>query len=311
MPLLHDWPSCAFRLRKAPATCAIFMILVATLSGASFVHAETRRSASNGGEVDTEHLFGFTEGSDIGDKGEREVETDSTGRFGKLGGSYRAIATAFEYKYTIAENFRISGAAKVADYDIAGVSGLNNRHTGALQSVSFNARCRMLDREHAPFGLTLSIESHLGFVDDKGGGPADQYRADLLLIADRELLPNRLFGAINIGFEPEQTRLHGSNETARESTLGVGAALSLQVMPGVFVGAEARNLRHYDGLGLNAFAGQALYVGPTFFARLTERLFLSAAWNVQAWGAVAGSGGALDLTNFERHQVKLRLGFSL
>jgi len=31
------------------------------------------------------------------------------------------------------------------------------------------------------------------------------------------------------------------------------------MMPGVFVGAEVRNLRHYEGLGLDRFAGQALY----------------------------------------------------
>jgi hypothetical protein len=94
----------------------------------------------------------------------------------------------------------------------------------------------------------------------------------------------------------------------RESTLGIGAALAMQVMPNVFVGAEARNLRHFDGLGLNGFAGQALYIGPTFYATFGERYFVSAAWNVQVWGAVAGTSGALDLDNFERHLVKLRIG---
>ena len=73
---------------------------------------------------------------------------------------------------------------------------------------------------------------------------------------------------------------------------------------------EARNLRHYDGLGLNGFAGQAFYVGPTFYATFGERYFVSAAWNVQVWGAVAGSSGVLDLDNFERHHVKLRIGAS-
>lgn len=33
--------------------------------------------------VDTEHIFGFAEGSDIGGKGERELELTSTGAFGK------------------------------------------------------------------------------------------------------------------------------------------------------------------------------------------------------------------------------------
>jgi hypothetical protein len=92
--------------------------------------------------------------------------------------------------------------------------------------------------------------------------------------------------------------------------LGIGAALAMQVMPNVFVGAEARNLRHFDGLGLNGFAGQALYIGPTFYATFGERYFVSVAWNVQVWGAVAGTSGALDLDNFERHQVKLRIGVS-
>ena len=73
---------------------------------------------------------------------------------------------------------------------------------------------------------------------------------------------------------------------------------------------EVRNLRHYDGLALNSFAGQALYIGPTFYAAFGERYFVSAAWSIQVWGTVAGSSGMLDLTNFERHQAKLRLGVS-
>jgi hypothetical protein len=128
------------------------------------------------------------------------------------------------------------------------------------------------------------------------------------VLADRELIPGRLFAALNVSYEPEQTRLRGSGETLRESTLGIGAALAMQVMPNVFIGAEARKLRHFDGLGLNGFAGQALYIGPTFYATFGERYFVSAAWNVQVWGAVAGTSGVLDLDNFERHHVKLRVG---
>src|SRR4051794_11144752 len=45
-------------------------------------------------EVDTEHIFGFTEGSDIGDAGEREVEAQSFLRFGKQSGVYNASSTA-------------------------------------------------------------------------------------------------------------------------------------------------------------------------------------------------------------------------
>jgi len=120
-------------------------------------------------------------------------------------------------------------------------------------------------------------------------------------------MPGRLFGAINVSYEPEQTRLHATGETLRDSTLGISTAVSVQVTPGVFVGAEVRNLRHYDGLGLSSFTGQALYIGPTFYMTLSDKTWLSVAWNMQAWGTTE-CGGALDLTNFERHNVRLRLG---
>jgi len=310
---LHGWSVRALPLRKAPRGAlsrAIPLIVLSLLVAAGPAHGAAGKRADKTGDVDTEHMFGFTEGSDIGEAGEKELETDSTGRFGKFGGSYNNVATTLEAKYSFSDYFRLSADATVAYYDIKGVDGLDDRRQGAVQSVSFDARYRVFDREHAPFGLTLSVEPHWGFTDEMSGEPADQYGAQVRVIADRELIAGRLFAAFNIIYEPEQTRLRASGETLRESTLGVGAALAMQVMPNVFVGVEARKLRHYDGLGLNDFAGQALYVGPTLYATFGERYFLSAAWNVQVWGAVAGSSGALDLVNFERHQVKLRAGVS-
>jgi len=47
--------------------------------------------ASAGAEegFDTEHIFGFMIGSDVGNPGERELQTETTGRFGKGSGTYR------------------------------------------------------------------------------------------------------------------------------------------------------------------------------------------------------------------------------
>jgi hypothetical protein len=308
----HCWPVCASERRKAALGALLWaaLILLTGLGSAGSASAETRKHAHKTGEVDTEHMFGFTEGSDIGEAGEKELETDSTGRFGKPGGAYNNVATALEAKYSFSDQFRLSAVATVAYYDITGVDGIDDRRQGALQSLSFDARFRLLDREHAPFGLTLSVEPHRGFTDEMSGAPADQYGAEFRVLGDRELISGRLFAALNVLYEPAQTRLRGSGETLRESTLGIGAALAMQVMPNVFVGAEARSLRHYDGLGLNNFEGQALYIGPTLYATFGERYFISAAWNVQVWGAVAGSSGALDLVNFERHLLKLRGGVS-
>ncbi len=81
-----------------------------------------------------------------------------------------------------------------------------------------------------------------------------------------------------------------------------------QMRPGFLVGGEARYLRKYEGIGLEDFAGEALFIGPTAYFQLSERSRLTLAWSVQAWGRSAQPASALDLVNFERHQARLIFG---
>jgi len=65
----------------------------------------------------------------------------------------------------------------------------------------------------------------------------------------------------------------------------------------------------YEGIGLDDFEGQALFVGPTVFLKLSDRSRLTANWSFQAWGRSVGSTPPpCDLVNFERHQARLVLG---
>jgi hypothetical protein len=82
----------------------------------------------------------------------------------------------------------------------------------------------------------------------------------------------------------------------------------VRIRPGILLGGEARYLRRYEGIGLEEFSGQAVFVGPTAYFQLSERSRLTASWSVQAWGRPAGSKAALDLVNFERHQARLVFG---
>ena len=68
-------------------------------------------------------------------------------------------------------------------------------------------------------------------------------------------------------------------------------------------------MRDYAGAALNTFSGQALYIEQTLSVRFAQRAFATVAWNVQAWGAAVNVPGSLDLINFERHQVKVQIGF--
>jgi hypothetical protein len=49
----------------------------------------------------------------------------------------------------------------------------------------------VLDRTKASFGLTFGFDPLWGRVDDISGQPVNSYSADWLVIADRELIPDR------------------------------------------------------------------------------------------------------------------------
>jgi hypothetical protein len=258
--------------------------------------------------IDTEHLFGFLIGTDVGNVGEREFQSQTTGRFSKSGDNYRAINQELELEFVPVGNFRIEVGGSFAAHDIDGTPGFEDRRQLAWQGISLDLRYRFLDRDTAPFGLTLAVENQLGRIDESTGAVVRNYGTELTLAFDRELVPNLAVAALNLTYQSEWTRFLGTGAAEQESTIGAGFGVMARVLPGLFVGGEARYLRKYEGIGLEEFSGQGLFVGPTAYFQLSERSRLTATWSVQAWGRTAGSGSALDLVNFERHQARLVFG---
>jgi len=258
--------------------------------------------------IDTEHLFGFMIGSDVGSVGEREFQSQTTGRFSKSDGRYRAISQELELEFVPAKNFRIEMGSTFASHDINGVPGFEDRRQLAWQGVSVDLRYRFLDRDAAPVGLTFAVGSDADRIDETTAALVRKYGTEMTLAFDRELVPNVAVAALNLIYQPEWTRLLGTGAAEQESTIGAAFGAMAQMRPGFFVGGEARYLRKYEGIGLDEFAGQALFVGPTAYFRLSESSRLTLAWSVQAWGRSARSGPALDLVDFERHQARLVFG---
>ena len=263
---------------------------------------------AHAGEIDTEHLFGFMIGTDVGDVGEKEIEGGTTARAGKRSGSYSALLQTVALEYTPTPNVRLEVTVAGARHDIVGVPQLDDRRRLAFDGLSFDMRYRMLDRAHAPFGLTINAEPHWGRVDETSGEPVARYGVDLTLAADKEIIPNRIVAAFNLLYMPEISRSRITGIWSRQATVGVATALMAQVRPGIFVGTEARYLRSYEGLGLDSFEGHALFLGPTVYAKLSEHSWITLAWSFQVAGRSVEDTGSLDLTNFERHQATLKFG---
>jgi len=279
------------------------LVVAAAVAFALLVTAPAR-----GQRIDTEHLFGFMIGTDVGERGDKEIEGETVARWGKRPGSYFAAAPAFEAEFVPIENLRASGTLSAAYHDVSGIAGLEDRRQGAFDSLSFDLRYRLIERQQAGFGFAVDAEPHWGRVDPTSGEPVDRYGADLSLLLDKELVPGRVLAAFNLVYQPEATRSRLTGAWSREAMFGPAAGLMVQVGPGVLIGAEARYLRAYQGLALEKFAGQALFFGPTLYARLSKRLWVIAAWSPQIAGRAASVLGSLDLTNFERHQAKVQFG---
>jgi hypothetical protein len=95
----------------------------------------------------------------------------------------------------------------------------------------------------------------------------------------------------------------------RSSKFGFSSGLVLQAFPDVFLGAEVRYLRAYEGLALQHFRGEAVFVGPTLYAKLADNLKIAATWSFQVAGHAVGVPGRLDLDNFSRHEAILRVKY--
>lgn len=256
---------------------------------------------------DTEHIFGITMGSDIGDKGEFEIELETFGGLGKRFGRYFTTATHTHFKYTVSDTLRIAPGFTLGMHDINGVPGLDDRRSFGLHDASVEIRYKLLDRRVAPIGWTLNVEPIASRIDDVSGQRIEGYGVVLSSLMDKEIIPNRLFGAFNIGYSGGASRLTATNVWSHDSDLALGAGLSYQFLPLTLLGVETRYLQAFEGMGLDRRKGDALFIGPTFSIALAKNVGLSGTWNFQVTGKALNDPRSLDLTNFERHQGLLRL----
>ncbi len=83
-------------------------------------------------ELDTEHIFGFTEGAYIGEKGEKEIENTAVERFGKSR-RYSFFENETAFRAVIPDNIRFSFGTLLDGYAIKDGPGLPATHRVRLR----------------------------------------------------------------------------------------------------------------------------------------------------------------------------------
>ncbi|MBV9054245.1 MAG: hypothetical protein JO196_17775 [Hyphomicrobiales bacterium] len=261
-------------------------------------------------ELESKYLFGFTTGSDIGEEGEKSVEFESTAAFGKRHGSYRMIEQEFEFESVPAQFFAYELSAHVINHSSDEVEGLDNVHRTQFSGFSTTLSYLIIGRgPGSPIGLAFSVEPEWARVDGTSGVRTRDFSTAFKLIADTEILPNKLYAAVNALYQPDMGKASGDLAWSRTATAGVTGALAYRVAPKVTVGGEMEYYRAYEGFGFRSLDGHALYIGPTLYFQFTPKTFLSLAFSSQITGHATGDSRSLDLVDFERHRANAKLEF--
>lgn len=276
-------------------------------------HAGHNHGAGHAHGIETENLFGFTLGSDTEHAGAKGLALENVARFGKRASSYFGLGQKLEFAYGVTDDLSVS-LALLGDHHrvkekpayIGTVDNVKSRYL--FNGVGGEIRYRLLDRSKAPFGLTLHLEPSIARSDELSGLKGIKYGTENKIILDREVIPEKLFVAFNLLQELEVVKEKGAPAWERASKVGASFAATWQILPNVFVGAEARYLRAYEGLRMKAYLGDAWYLGPTLSARFAENYWVSIAYNGLVGGHPKGGGIKYDLDNFERHQLRVKFG---
>jgi len=289
---------------------ACVCLLVATITAASSFAARAQTVGDVFHEAESKYMFGFLDGSDIGNENEKAFEYEATASLQKRGGRYTALEHEFEFEQVPTQNFAYELSAHVLSHSISGVEGLDDRNSTQFSGASAKLRYLIIGRgPGSPIGLTISAEPEWSRVDDADGTATQSYSSEFRLVADTELIPNRLYAAVNLIYEPEVAKPSDTGIWERSSSVGVGLGLTYRITPIWAMGVAAEYDRAYDGLALQTFDGQALFVGPTLQINITRKVLLAAAFMAQVAGQAADDPRPLDLTNFERYRGNLKLEF--
>ncbi|MBV8184577.1 MAG: hypothetical protein JOY76_07795 [Hyphomicrobiales bacterium] len=308
-----------FRLTwaKLAAGTASTVALVATFACATVARALAEEpdgqpvaSTNPYHELETKYLFGFTTGSDIGEEGEKSIEFETTAALGKRRGSYHMVEQEFELEGVPSQFFAYELSAHVTNHSSNSVEGIDDIDRTQFSGFSTTLSYLIVGRgPGSPIGLTFSAQPEWARADGTSGVRTRDFSTAFKLIADTELISNRLYAAVNLLFQPEIAKPSGDLSWSRTATAGVTAALTYRIAPKVTMGGEVEYYRAYEGFDFRSLDGHALYIGPTLYIQFTPKTFLSLAFSSQVTGHATGDGRSLDLVNFERHRANAKLEF--
>ena len=178
---------------------------------------------------------------------------------------------------------------------IRGISGVDNEHEVEFETVSLEAKYKVLDATADPLGLLLYAEL---------AGGSEEQELELKLILDKQIGAFRLAYNFIVEFErEEEEEPNGEKEWEKESAIQHTFGISYQANPNFAVGAEAFFHQGFEG----TFKEQehlAFFIGPNIHVA-------TGGW----WATLTvlrqmdrGSDSELVLDGLTEYEVRLIVG---
>ena len=283
-----------------------------TAASAALAQPNSNRSEEKPFEVPGGDIFGFTSPTDVGNPGDRGIAFELSNRAGKREGSYWSPTLKTQFSFTPAENFAVALSPWVTAHRIRDVPTLENRTSTRFDGFSGEVSYRFIQRTSMnPVAATVSVEPRVARADPLTGERTRAYGAEAKLFMDAVIVPGRLYGAVNMNYAFGTQQGFGADDRWSDSSgTTLSGALTYQFTDRLFAGVEGRWLTSFSGIGLNEQMGWGVFAGPTMLAKVTDSAALNLVWTPQVTGRAAGSGGSLDLDNYERHQFRAKFATS-
>ncbi|WP_146167431.1 hypothetical protein [Phreatobacter oligotrophus] len=164
-----------------PAPSIRTILVLAAALNASMAAAQDGPQRSRASDVDSEHAFGQTTGADTEEPGAFVPHLVIPSRLGRRSGSFSVTSPSLELKYGLVENFSTSFSFRGIASNVHNVSAIGDTRGLFATGFGIQGRYRFLDRERAPFGMTLQVSASTDQRNMVAGerGRSDQAEARL------------------------------------------------------------------------------------------------------------------------------------
>ena len=109
--------------------------------------------------LDTKNLFGFLEGADVGEKGQRSLEFETTGSLAESQGVHRSVEQEFIFENTLTDSLGLEFGAHMLGQDIRACPELPDFVGVNFMGVSAELRYVLVHRTaDIPIQLMLTLE---------------------------------------------------------------------------------------------------------------------------------------------------------